>query len=261
MQVIKSPIAIEGGEIETNGEGTVILVEAFTKERNAKISSIEFEKEIKKLYGASQIIWLKEGAVEDPATGKENIVDNIYGNGMGGHIDEFARFVNANTLFLAFPTQKEAEDEPMKKIMYDRMDVNFNILNNSYTKDKKPFNIVKIPVPDVPPLEYKIDTLKNDYPMYISALLKSNKNIMLQHSDTIKYIQAVSYLNFLQANNTVLIPKYWKKGFPKSGKRKDRIVKKRFQKYYPGKRIIQIDVWALNFGAGGMHCWTQQVPQ
>lgn len=259
MEIVSSPLAIEGGEIETNGEGTILLVESFTKRRNPKIAAPVFDSLLNEIYGKSKIIWLKEGAVEDPGPGGNHIAGNTYGIGMGGHIDEFARFVNSNTIFLAFPDTVEASKDSIKKKMLDRMNTNYSILASSAPAGNQQFNIVKIPVPDVIPLQFYIDTFKKNYPILIEALLKECKEI--RHGGSIKYIPAVSYLNFVAANNLVLIPKYWRRGFPASCKRKDRVVKKIFRQYYPGKKIIQVDVWGLNFGAGGMHCWTQQIPQ
>lgn len=72
---------------------------------------------------------------------------------------------------------------------------------------------------------------------------------------------AVSYLNYFLINKLLLIPKYWRPGFPESCKEKDNQVKEIFVGLFPDKKIVQINPWGLNYGGGGIHCWTQQIPE
>lgn len=207
--------------------------------------------------GVKKTIRLQEGVAEDPGAGtKAHITGNIYGYGVGGHVDEFARFVDARTIFLAMPTTKEAAADPVKKITYGRMKVNEKILSQSTDQDGKPFKIVFIPVPDVVPETYVVDTNKREFPI---SVLRHDFPAWKQ-GDSIRFMPAVSYLNFVICNQLVLIPKYWRPGFPASCKQKDEQVRKIFAAYFPGKKIIQVDPWGINRVGGGIHCWTQQVP-
>lgn len=143
MPVVESLLTIEGGEIELNGQGTALLVESFTKPRHPKMTGATFDSLLKTALGVSNIIWLKEGVAEDPSSMQSYaITRNIYGFGVGGHVDEFARFANANTILLAFPDSAEALVDPVKKINYDRMSVNYNILSKATDANGEAFEIV-----------------------------------------------------------------------------------------------------------------------
>ncbi len=210
MEVKAIPLTLEGGEIELNGKGTALLVDSFNLPRNPFLSKKQQDSLLQMSLGIKKTIWLREGVAEDPGAGtKANIVDNIYGYGVGGHVDEFARFINSNTIFLAMPSLREANTDPIKKITLERMKVNAGILNQSTDQDGKPFKIVYIPVPDVMTEVHVVDTSNFQFPITaLRADFPSWKN-----GDTIRFMPAVSYLNFLVFNQLVLIPKYWRSGF------------------------------------------------
>lgn len=258
MSIVKSPLAIEGGEIELNGAGVAMLVDSFSRRRNPVFSTKQYDSLLAASLGVTKVIWLSEGVAEDPPPfPPKSIAGNIYGYGVGGHIDEFARFANKNTIFLAMATQEEAASDPLKKINLDRMNVNLDILKKTTDKDGKPFDIVFMPIPDVVPVTYKIDTAKMEFP--VSALYQDHPE--WKQGDSIRFMPAVSYLNFLVFNDLLLIPKYYKPGFPESCMEKDALAKALFEKYFPDKKIVQIDPWGINFAGGGIHCWTQQIPK
>ena len=249
---------IEGGEIELNGKGVALLVDSFNLSRNPRLSKKQQDSLLHVSLGVKKTVWLREGVAEDPGPGtKARITDNIYGYGVGGHVDEFARFVNSNTIFLAMPSMQEATSDAIKKITYERMIVNEKILSQSTDQDGKPFRIVHIPVPDVIPETHIVDTLNLRFP--ITALRHDFPE--WKQGDSIRFMPAVSYLNFIVYNQLVLIPKYWRPGFPESSRRKDEEVRKIFATHFPGKRIIQIDTWGINCVGGGVHCWTQNIPK
>ncbi len=257
LEVQSFPLTIEGGEIELNGKGTAILVDSFNLQRNPFLSNRQQDSLLFASLGVTKTIRLAEGVAEDPGVGRHSrISGNIYGNGVGGHIDEFARFVDSKTIFLAMPSLKEAQSDPVKKISYDRMQTNEKILRRSTDQDGNPFTIVHIPVPDVLPETHVVDTNQVAFP--VAALI--NDFPEWKHGDSILFMPAVSYLNFLIVNQTVLIPKYWRPGFSESCRLKDEQVRKIFSEYFPGKKIIQIDSWGMNIVGGGIHCWTQQIP-
>ena len=205
------------------------MVNSFNLPRNPYLSRKQQDSLLNLSLGIKKSIWLREGVAEDPGAGtKAKIVDNIYGYCVGGHVDEFARFVNANTIFLAMPSSKEADTDAIKKITFDRMKVNAEILNKSTDQDGKPFKIVYIPVPDVIPELHVVDTANLQFPV---TALKSDFPSWKQ-GDTIRFMPAVSYLNFIVFNQLVLIPKYWRPGFSESCKRKDEDVRKIFSVYF-----------------------------
>lgn len=258
LKVKSIPLAIEGGEIELNGKGTALLVDSFSLPRNPHMARTQMDSLLYQSLGVKKTIWLREGVAEDPGVGRRSRIDsNVYGFGVGGHVDEFARFVNANTILLAMPSLEEATADPVKRITYDRMKINAEILKQSTNQDGERLNIIFVPVPDVTPEVHKVDTTDLRFP--ISALIRDFPE--WNQGDTIQFMPAVSYLNFIVFNQLVLIPKYWRPGFPDTCKEKDDNVRKLFADIFPEKKIVQIDTWGMNRVGGGIHCWTQQVPE
>ena len=259
--VITSSMVNEGGAIETNGEGTILQVESVNMQRNPGMSKELQEAELKRVLNDKKIIWLKEGAAEDAFGCGTLITENYFGIGVQGHLDEFCRFVNKNTILISFPDSLEAELDPVKKITLERMKVNYELLKNATDQDGNPFTIIKMPVPDVNYMTFALDTANiNDEIKFLSQqILFEQKNFTL--GDTVHFVPASSYLNFLITNKTVFASKYWEPGLPESSKEKDEKVKQILQQYFPDKNIYQINTTETNHNGGGLHCWSMQVPK
>ena len=259
--VINSVMVNEGGAIETNGNGTILQVESVNMQRNPNMSKELQEDELKRVLNAKKIIWLKEGAAEDPSGWGTLIVKNYFGVGVKGHLDEFCRFVNENTILISFPDSAEAEHDPVKKVNLERMKVNYDILKNATDQDGKPFTIVKMPVPDIVYMTFELDTVnKNDEIKFLSQqILFEQKKLSI--GDTVHFVPSSSYLNFLITNKTVFEAKYWTEGQPESSKAKDEKAKQILKQYFPDKRIYQINTAETNHNGGGLHCWSMQVPK
>lgn len=259
--VISSPMVNEGGAIETNGKGTILQVESVNMQRNPDMTKESQEAELTRVLNAKKIIWLKEGPAEDPFGWGSLITENYFGVGVKGHLDEFCRFVNENTILISYPDSAEAELDPVKKITLDRMKVNYEILMNATDQDGKPFNIVKMPVPDVEYMTFALDTVrKYDEIKFLSQMiLYYQKDLSI--GDTVHFVPSSSYMNFLITNNTVIAPKYWTEGKPESAKLKDEKAKQILQQYFPERKIYQINTEETNHNGGGLHCWSMQVPE
>ncbi|RYY58436.1 MAG: hypothetical protein EOO05_16450 [Chitinophagaceae bacterium] len=256
MEVVRSPLVLEGGEIETNGAGTALIVDSFNNRRNPFFTTHAVDSLLELSLGITNVIHLREGVAEDPPPWQSRISGNIYGYGVGGHVDEFARFVNRNTILLAMPAKEETLNDPIKKITYERMQVNYQILSAARDQDGQPFTIIEVPLPDVIPEEIRIDTTDRSHP---GRFIRSDYPDLKQ-GDTVRFLPAVSYLNYIILNDLVIIPKYNRAGGPASSGQKDEQVKRIFTRLFPAKKIIQLDPTGLNYVGGGFHCWTQQVP-
>lgn len=259
--VISSSMVNEGGAIESNGKGTILQVESVNMQRNPAMSKELQEAELRKVLNAKKIIWLKEGAAEDPFGYGTLITANYFGIGVKGHVDEFCRFVNENTILISFPDSSEAALDPVKKLTLERMKINYEILKNATDQDGKPFNIIKMPVPDIEYMTFALDTAsKNNEIKFLSQqILFEQKNFSV--GDTVHFVPSSSYLNFLITNKTVFEAKYWTAGKSESSKAKDEKAKQVLQQYFPGKRIYQINTAETNHHGGGLHCWSMQVPK
>lgn len=79
-RLLSTPLVLEGGAIEVDGEGTAIITEScvLNRNRNPGVSKSACETELKRLLGVRKIIWL-------PGIAGKDITD--------GHTDFYARFV------------------------------------------------------------------------------------------------------------------------------------------------------------------------
>ncbi len=257
----KTNIIHEGGAIEVNGKGTLILCEATVLDRNPDRSREEIENEFKRVLGVTNIIWLKKGLAEDPLSKGGRFISGKYFSawGTGGHTDEFARFVNPNTIMLAWISEEEKELNPLNKINYKRMNENLKILEQAKDQDGKPFNIIKVPLPDIIVKKVvareDIDDRETTFDVRVSSFKKSEAPKI---GDTLLRVPASSYLNYLVTNGLVILPAYIQAG---SSKEKEERVRKIFQQQFPNRQIVFIDVMPQNWEGGGIHCSTQQQPK
>jgi agmatine deiminase len=83
-------IVLEGGGIETNGQGLLLVTEEWlltdVQVRNPGFTRADYERTFREWLGIRETIWLGEGCVGDDTH---------------GHIDDIARFVAPDTLVLA----------------------------------------------------------------------------------------------------------------------------------------------------------------
>ena len=105
----KTPFVLEGGAIETNGSGTLLVTEecllSSVQQRNADCSREEYEELFFKYLGISKTIWLHSG---------------IPGDDTHGHIDDLARFVSSDAALLVHdernPSFSEVSRENLKRL-------------------------------------------------------------------------------------------------------------------------------------------------
>ncbi len=91
-------LVLEGGGIETNGQGLFLVTEEWllsdVQVRNPGLTREDYERAFREWCGVRQTIWLGEGCVGDDTH---------------GHIDDIARFVSADTIVLAY--EEDPADE------------------------------------------------------------------------------------------------------------------------------------------------------
>jgi agmatine deiminase len=92
-------VVLEGGAIETDGEGTLLVTEecllSSVQARNPGLSRAGYEQVFRDYLGIRQTIWLGEGCVGDDTH---------------GHIDDVARFAAPGVILLAYE-EDPADDE------------------------------------------------------------------------------------------------------------------------------------------------------
>jgi agmatine deiminase len=252
IPVRKANVGSEGGARESNGRGTLMLVEKLEFKRNFQRGRNEIEAEFKKALNVSKIIWLKKGLIEDETGNYGTIWKNLHPIGSGGHIDLFCRFADASTILLSEVKKEETKNNLIAAINYEILEENYRILLNSTDQDGKPFNIIRIPVGPFMTAKHVLTSTDN----YILNVVNGSKV-----GDTFNYIPATSYLNFIVANGVVITSKYWKQGGSKELKIRDEEAKAALQKAFPKHKIVMIDIEGYNHDGAGFHCVTLNQPK
>jgi agmatine deiminase len=257
--ILKTNVIHEGGAIEVNGKGTLILCEATVFQRNPTLSKAALETEFKRVLGVTNIIWMKQGLADDPHQFYRRITGRYVGGGTGGHTDEFVRFANPNTLLLAWVDESEKDRDPLSRMNYERMSENLAILEKARDQNGKPFTIIKVPLPDL--IARLIVAKARMAPNEVSLNLTVSQFIPSERpkpGDSLRRVAAASYLNYLVTNGLVLLPTYVGAG---SSREKEDRVRRIFERQFPGREIRFFDVLPQNWQGGGLHCSTQQQPK
>ena len=220
LPVISTSLISEGGAIESNGRGTMMVPESVALTRNPQMSKQQIENEYKRVLGVKKVIWLKNGLAED---------DHI----TSGHINEVARFASPNTILLAQVLPGDRYASWASEASYLRLEENYNILKNSTDQDGKPFKIIRIPMP--PTLYQEANAQGGEIPVR-------------------------SYLNYAVVNGAVIMQTYWNPSRSNTLKTTEEQVKATFRSVFPGRNIIGIDAENVNLWGGGIHCITQHMP-
>ena len=92
----RGALTLEGGAIDTDGEGTLLTTEecllSTEQERNPGLNREGYEAAFKSYLGITKTIWLGKGCVGDDTH---------------GHVDDIARFVRPGTVVLAYEADKK----------------------------------------------------------------------------------------------------------------------------------------------------------
>jgi agmatine deiminase len=130
-RVVRPGLVVEGGALEVDGEGTLIVTEPtlIDPHRNPGISREEMERRLGELLGVTRVVWLPEG---------------IVGDDTDGHVDDIVRFVEAGRVACAFePDPADPNHGPL--------DACLARLREAHDARGKRLDVVPIPMP--PPIE------------------------------------------------------------------------------------------------------------
>ncbi|MGH7993928.1 MAG: agmatine deiminase family protein, partial [Limisphaerales bacterium] len=124
------PFVMEGGGIEVNGRGTLLLTEQCyldpkVQVRNPGLGKTEIETTLKNYLGVRNIFWLAKGPVGDDTH---------------GHIDDICRFVNPQTLVLV--REKNSQD-----VNYRPLTENWERIHELRLEDGTKPELVPLPMP------------------------------------------------------------------------------------------------------------------
>ncbi|MEO8231124.1 MAG: agmatine deiminase family protein, partial [Ignavibacteriota bacterium] len=228
LPTISSNMVSEGGAWQTNGEGTMLLVEAVELDRNKTMSKTQIEDEYKRVLGVTKIIWLKKGMKEEEWGKLDN---GKYGIGTGGHIDEFCRFVNPTTVLLAEVSTTDTAGNEISKESYRRMEENYQILKHSTTQDGEPFEIIRLPAGPLMTEKVLYKTLNKEEQSWFDNV----------STDSVEFYLATGYMNFVIANKIIVTAKFWQEGLSDDFKIRDEEAKQVLEKAFPNRKVVQID--------------------
>lgn len=254
LPTVQSDIVAEGGGYEVNGDGVMMGFKDMALNRNPGKTIQEIEAELLRMYGYKKMIWFDKSPISDKLVPDGPIIENYFGYGANGHIDEFARFVDPHTVLVAQISEEARDSNTIERMDYEALEALVVKLKAATDIHGQPFKIIRVPAPDLSDHWYeRLITPGDDmYDYYKSLGFQDGQNVI--------ELPAVSYLNFLITNNAVIASKYWEPGMPDRVRQKDEQAKQILQAAFPGRQIVQINPKAVNWNGGGIHCITQQQP-
>lgn len=223
----RTPFVLEGGSINTDGEGTVITTESclLNPNRNPDMSREEIEQTLRDYLGFEKVIWLKEGVDCD-----EGETD--------GHIDDVCAYIAPAEVVCCY-----TEDE--KNLYYRVFKDCYETLCQAIDAKGRPLTVHKIPA--AAPFRFNKEEAENIAPL--QGIASDPDGIWREEGD-----HAVpSYANFLITNGTVIFPTYDLDTDEEAVACMREIVGERYQ-------VIPVPAHAIALGGGSVHCITQQQP-
>ncbi len=123
-------ITLEGGAIDTNGAGTLLVTEECllhptVQVRNPGFSRSDYEELFSSIFNTPQTLWLEAG---------------VAGDDTHGHIDDCCRFVNPNTVILC---REDNPDDANHRVMA----ANRERFQGVQLHSGKPLQVVDLPMP------------------------------------------------------------------------------------------------------------------
>lgn len=255
--VFTSALAMEGGGVESNGQGLLIANEALWTSRNPQLPRSAIERELRRLPGVRQVVWLPAGLAQDPLH-RGRVVGRYVAWGTGGHTDEFVRFADPRTVLLAWPDEAEAARHPVARLNLQRMRRNLEILQAVRDPQGRPLTVLKLPLPRVVerPVRLAADADPTWSRGWSASLLPPGAG--WRDGDEVIQVAAASTLNFVVANGVVLVPDYRRHGTPE---RQHRQVLEVLGRAFPGRQLVEVDAIGANWVGAGAHCATLNEPR
>ncbi len=127
LKVFRPRVVLEGGSIDSDGEGTVLTTEQclLNPNRNPTLTRRDVEEVLRGYLGAKRVVWLRRG---------------IEGDDTDGHVDDIARFVGPRTVAAAVEAK---ESDPNHAALSE----NLSALREARGAGGRGFEVVEIPMP------------------------------------------------------------------------------------------------------------------
>ncbi|KAM3429919.1 hypothetical protein MY4824_007977 [Beauveria thailandica] len=172
IPVVASSLTAEGGSLEVDGDGTLLITESsvLIDNRNPGRGKGEMEEELYRTLGVEKIIWL-------PGRRGLDITD--------GHVDGLVRFVAPGRVLLSRPSSTADPADPFVQMYHEARD----ILAGATDARGRRFRITEVAEADLGKLDVgrqmrkDIESGKEDYP-------------------------SLTYVNYLVVNDGVIFPQF-----------------------------------------------------
>ncbi len=112
----KIGFVLEGGSIDSNGQGTLLTTSSCLLEanRNPHLSKEQIESRLKSFFGLERVLWLNHGF--------------LIGDDTDGHIDMLARFVSPDTIaYITCDDRSDPHYEDLKQMERELQKSGFNL--------------------------------------------------------------------------------------------------------------------------------------
>ncbi len=124
------PLVLEGGAVETDGQGTLMATRSsvLSGSRNPRLDQSAVEQQLQEALGIKRFLWLQHG--------------HLTGDDTDGHIDTLARFADPGTILYATARADDPDAEELQHMAEE--------LNAFTQADGSAYQL--IPLPPIPPL-------------------------------------------------------------------------------------------------------------
>nr|WP_275978130.1 agmatine deiminase family protein [Idiomarina rhizosphaerae] len=211
--VVSSQLIAEGGAFTHNGQGDWLIGLACIKQRNPKMTEREIKSLLDKLLPGQRLHFFDGALVADET---------------GGHIDNMALFVDANTLLYAATDSTAHPDYKTCQALKRQL-------------DKLPAYIRTIPLP-LPLPQMPACEEREEVELTSSSLKR-----------TVELPLLCSYVNVLQTSRFVAVPQF--------GLSTDADALLTIREALPQRKVIAVDAREFVLGGGGLHCISHNLPE
>ncbi|KAG0216846.1 hypothetical protein BGX33_011973 [Mortierella sp. NVP41] len=230
---VQSRMVAEGGGIESDGQGTLLMTESsiVNDNRNPNKTRSELEETFKQELGVTKVIWLKGLKGYD-------ITDS--------HIDVLARFVAPGVVMVSKPPAAEDTQGLLHSERFQAWREQYaqaiEVLSSTMDATGQKLKIIDLPEPH--PRKTRRIPL-NQLPWF--------DEMMVQECEKDGSGGINSYLNFLMVNGGVVMAEF-------GDEAADRAAREIVQRQFPGREVVTVRIDYLVKGGGGIHCSTHDVP-
>ncbi|ORX82965.1 hypothetical protein K493DRAFT_292159 [Basidiobolus meristosporus CBS 931.73] len=222
----QSSLTSEGGAIESDGRGTLIITESsiVNDNRNRGKSRSEIELALETELGIQKVIWLRGVKGMD-------ITDS--------HVDTLARFVAPGVVVVSRPAPTSDKD-PKSLVWAQQYEQAMEVLTRATDATGNRLRLVDLPEPDHQKIRGTPAEGRNDE----------------AHDYTTDFEESFlpSYANFYIANGAIIMPEF---GDVVADRRAQEIL----QEVFPDRVIVPLNIDYVASGGGGIHCATHDQPE